>query len=139
MDRQEERLARIPGTTVERVDDRTLLVHFESDILFNVNSAGLNAASRRSLDDAVAVFLEYQKTAIVAQGHTDATGSEAYNEQLAARRADAVMGHLIYRGVDSTRIVSIGYGESYPIASNDTPAGREQNRRVDLLLRAKAR
>ena len=139
MDRQEEKLGQIPGTRVERVDEKTLLVHFESDILFPVNSAVLNSTSRQALDQAVDVFLEFNKTGIVAQGHTDASGSEEYNQALSERRADAVMGYLVREGVDATRITSIGFGESYPIAGNDTDFGRQQNRRVDLVLRAKAR
>jgi outer membrane protein OmpA-like peptidoglycan-associated protein len=139
MDRQEERLAQIPGTRVERVDEKTLLVHFESDILFSVNSSELNPSSRQTLDEAVDVFLEFDKTGIVAQGHTDATGSETYNLELSERRASAVMLHLVHEGIDSSRIAALGFGESYPIASNDSNEGRRQNRRVDLMLRAKAR
>ncbi len=139
MDRQEEKLAQIPGTRVERVDEKTLLVHFESDILFPVNSAVLNPDSRQTLDQAADVFMEFNKTGIIAQGHTDASGSEEYNQSLSERRADAVMGHLIRMGVESSRITAVGYGESYPIAGNDTEYGRQQNRRVDLMLRAKAR
>jgi outer membrane protein OmpA-like peptidoglycan-associated protein len=139
MDRQEERLAQIPGTRVERVDEKTLLVHFESDILFTVNSAELNPSSRQTLDQAVDVILEFDKTGIVAQGHTDSSGSETYNLELSERRAGAVMRHLVHEGVDASRIAAVGFGESYPIASNDSDEGRRQNRRVDLMLRAKAR
>jgi len=139
MDRQEEKLARIPGTTVERVSDDMLLVHFKSDVLFDIDSAILSATSRAALDQAATVFLEYPKTAIVVQGHTDSTGSEQHNEALSDRRARAVQVHLIGRGVPDARITAIGYGESHPIASNDTQEGRRLNRRVDLLLKAKAR
>ncbi len=139
MDRQEEKLARIPGTTVERVADDMLLVHFESDVLFDVNSAALGPQSRGALGQAGQVFLEFPKTAIVVQGHTDSTGSEAYNEGLSRRRAASVESYLIGRAVDAGRLTSVGYGESQPIADNDTPNGRSKNRRVDLLLKAKAR
>lgn len=137
MDRQEEKLARIPGTTVERVDDQTLLVHFESDVLFAVDSTVLGAESRSSLDQAAHVFLEYPKTAILSQGHTDSTGSESHNQDLSERRAGAVSNYLVGRGVDGSRITALGYGEGHPVATNDTTEGRRQNRRVDLLLRAK--
>lgn len=139
MDRQEEKLARIPGTTVERVDRDMLLVRFNSDILFDVDSAVLDPESMRSLGDAAAVLNEYSKTAIIAQGHTDSSGSEAYNQQLSERRAGSVMNYLIARGVDASRITAVGYGEGYPVADNGTPQGRAMNRRVDLLLKAKAR
>lgn len=137
MDHQEERLARIPGTTVERVGDNLLLVRFDSDVLFPVNSSTLQGDARSVLDEAAGVFLEYRKTAIVAQGHTDGTGSEGYNQALSERRADTVAGYLVGRGVDATRITSMGYGESSPTADNGTDWGRRRNRRVDLLLKAK--
>jgi outer membrane protein OmpA-like peptidoglycan-associated protein len=139
MDRQEEKLARIPGTSVERVADDMLLVHFESDVLFQVDSAVLGPDARSALDQAVAVFHEYPKTAIVSQGHTDSTGSETHNQELSERRADAVANYLVGRGIDGSRITSLGYGEGHPIADNATAEGRSVNRRVDLLLKAKVR
>ena len=139
MDRQQEKLAEIPGTTVERVGEDMLLVHFESDILFAVNADTLNNTSKSALDSAAAVFTEFPKTAIISQGHTDSTGSDEHNQGLSQRRAASVRNYLITQGVDGARITSIGYGENHPIASNDDAAGRAQNRRVDLLLKAKAR
>jgi outer membrane protein OmpA-like peptidoglycan-associated protein len=138
MDHQEEKLARIPGTTVERVSEDTLLIHFHSDILFATDSAVLGSDARASLEQAAQVFAEYPKTAIVIQGHTDSTGTEEHNQSLSERRATAVRNYLVQRGIDSARMVAIGYGESQPIAANDTPDGRQQNRRVDILLKAKA-
>jgi outer membrane protein OmpA-like peptidoglycan-associated protein len=139
MDRQQERLARIPGTTVERVGEDMLLVHFNSDILFAVDSSDLNGTARSALDSAAGVFTEFPKTAIISQGHTDSTGSDSHNQGLSERRAAAVANYLISQGVDGARMNSTGYGEAHPIATNDTAAGRTQNRRVDLLLKAKAR
>ncbi len=139
MDRQEEKLAQIPGTTVERVGEDMLLVHFESDVLFAVDSATLNSASGAALDEAAAVMSEFPKTAIISQGHTDSTGSEAHNQGLSERRARSVANYLIGQGVDGGRIASMGYGEAQPVASNDDSNGRSLNRRVDLLLKAKTR
>jgi outer membrane protein OmpA-like peptidoglycan-associated protein len=139
MDRQEERLAQIPGTTVERVADNMLLVHFESDVLFAVNSATLTDVSRQTLREAAGVMAEYSKTAVVTQGHTDSTGTEEYNQRLSERRAEAVKEFLIAQGVEPARIVAVGYGEGHPVASNDTADGRSRNRRVDLLLKAKVK
>ena len=139
MDKQEEKLTHIPGTSVERVSKDLLLVRFESDVLFNIDSAVLSATSRSAIDQAASVFLEYPKTAIVVQGHTDSTGSEQHNEVLSDRRAGAVENYLLGRGVEPVRVTAIGYGEAHPIASNATTYGRAQNRRVDLLLKAKAR
>lgn len=139
MDRQEERLARIPGTTVERVSDDTLLVHFDSDVLFDVDSAALRGDSQATLDEVGSVLQEYPKTAVVIQGHTDSTGSEAHNDDLSGRRARSVQNHLSLRGVDDGRMTTMAMGEGYPVASNDSETGRQLNRRVDVLLKAKAR
>lgn len=138
MDRQEEKLAQIPGTTVERVGDDMLLVQFESDILFAVDSASLNPISRTTLDEVAAVLVEYGKTAVIVQGHTDATGAEEHNQSLSERRARSVVNFLIGRGIDRGRLVAVGYGESQPIATNGTATGRRLNRRVNILLKAKA-
>jgi|GEM_PF-1411364 len=139
MDHQEERLARIPGTSVERVGTDTLLVHFDSDVLFGVDSATLDGDSRYTLDEVADVLTEYRKTAVVVQGHTDSTGTEDHNLRLSQRRADSVRGYLVGRGVASDRIAAVGHGEAFPVASNDSDWGRQQNRRVDILLRAKAK
>ncbi len=139
MDKQEEKLAHIPGTRVERASEDMLLVHFDSDVLFDVDSAVLGPGARGALDDTAQVLLEYPKTAIVVQGHTDSTGTEEHNQALSERRAAAVANYLIGRGIDPARITSVGYGEGSPVADNATSAGRQLNRRVDLLLKAKAK
>lgn len=138
MDAQQEKLARIPGTTVERVDDQTLLVHFDSDVLFSVDSSALSGSARSNLDQVSEVLNEYNKTAVVVQGHTDSTGSEQHNQELSERRASSVENYLVDRGVDARRLAALGYGETAPVASNDTAGGRQQNRRVDIMLRARA-
>jgi outer membrane protein OmpA-like peptidoglycan-associated protein len=138
MDRQQEKLARIPGTTVERVGEDTLLVHFDSDVLFDVNSAVVDSDGRATLEDVAGVLEEYPKTAVVVQGHTDSTGSEEHNQALSERRATSVRNFLVGRGVDDDRLAALGYGEGFPVASNDSESGRRQNRRVDILLKANA-
>src|SRR5215208_5690187 len=121
----QEKLARIPGTTVERVGEDTLLVHFDSDVLFDVNSATLDSDGRATLEDVAGVVDEYKKTAVVVQGHTDSTGSEEHNQELSERRADAVRAYLVSRGVDAGRVAAVGMGEGYPAASNDSESGRQ--------------
>jgi outer membrane protein OmpA-like peptidoglycan-associated protein len=138
MDHQEEKLARIPGTRVERVGKDMLLVDFDSDVLFAVDSAVLGAGARESLNEVGSVLVDYPKTAVIVQGHTDSTGSEMHNQSLSERRAAAVMNYLIGRGVDAARMNAVGYGESEPVASNTTASGRQLNRRVNILLKAKA-
>lgn len=139
MDHQEERLARIPGTSVERVGEDTLLVHFDSDVLFAVDSATLDRDAGSTLDRTAEVLTDYPKTAVVVQGHTDSAGSEEHNMSLSQRRAQSVQSYLISRGVAPERIAAVGHGEAFPVASNASNWGRQQNRRVDILLRAKAR
>src|SRR5215217_41958 len=113
MDRQQEKLARIPGTTVERVGEDTLLVHFDSDVLFDVNSAVVDSDGRGTLEDVAGVLEEYPKTAVVVQGHTDSTGSEELNQKLSERRATSVQNYLVCRGVDNDRLAAVGYGEGF--------------------------
>jgi outer membrane protein OmpA-like peptidoglycan-associated protein len=138
MDKQQRELEEIEGAQVERVDEETLRVSFDSDILFDVDSAVLSGQSRLDLDDFAGVMNSYPKTAIVVQGHTDSTGSEEHNQALSERRAAAVRNHLILREVAPDRMVAIGYGEAYPVAENDSAYGRSLNRRVSILVRGKA-
>ncbi|HMB53202.1 MAG TPA: OmpA family protein [Thermoanaerobaculia bacterium] len=139
MDAQEERFGRIPGTTVERISEDTLLVHFDSDVLFDVDSAVLDGGAQGSLSEVASVLVEYPKTAVVIQGHTDSTGTEEHNFELSERRARSVYNYLGGRGVATDRMSALGHGEQFPVASNDSEFGRQQNRRVDVLLKAKAR
>lgn len=139
MDAQEEKLARIPGTTVERVDRDKLLIHFNNDLLFGFDSAALNSQSQETLYEVSDVVQSFPKTAVVVQGHTDAIGSETYNLSLSRKRAQAVNIHLADLGIEPARMMAVGYGESEPRASNNSEAGRSLNRRVSVLLKAKAR
>lgn len=138
MDKQQQALEQIEEVDVERIDEETLRVNFDSDILFAVDSAVLSQASRTSLDEFSAVMRDFPQTAILIQGHTDATGSEAYNMQLSERRARAVFNHLALREVDTGRMAAIGYGEGYPVADNASQSGRALNRRVSILVKGKA-
>lgn len=138
MDKQQRELEEIEGAQVERVDEETLRVSFDSDILFPVDSARLSDQSKQDLDAFAEVMNEYAKTAILVQGHTDSTGTEAYNLGLSERRAEAVRNHLLLRQVAPDRMEAVGYGEAYPVASNDTESGRAQNRRVSILVRGKS-
>lgn len=138
MDKQQRELEAIEGADVVRVDEETLQVNFDSDILFDINSSALSFTAQNELDEFASVMNRYPQTAIVIQGHTDATGSEAYNLALSERRAESVQRQLLSRQVEPGRMVAIGYGESYPVASNDDAWGRSQNRRVSILVRGKS-
>lgn len=139
MDAQEEKLARIPGTTVERVGSDKLLVRFSSDVLFDTDSAALVGDSPAALDKVAVVLKDFPKTAIVVEGFTDSTGSNEHNQGLSQRRAGAVSGYFVDSGVPAARLTAIGYGEDHPVADNDTVAGRQQNRRVAVLIKGKAK
>jgi outer membrane protein OmpA-like peptidoglycan-associated protein len=136
MDKQERELRQIPGVNVQRTADDELNVTVRNEVLFDYNSAALRSASRTSLREMADVFDKYPNTTIAVQGYTDSTGSNAYNERLSERRANSVGNYLQTLGVRSSRIETIGYGESSPKASNATASGRQQNRRVEIHIRA---
>lgn len=138
MDKQQRQLEQIESVDVERVDEETLRVNFDGDILFAVDSSILSEPSKRDLDEFAWVMNEYPKTGILIQGHTDATGSEEYNLRLSERRAEAVQHYLIWNDVDASRMEAIGYGEAHPVADNATAQGRQLNRRVSILVRGKS-
>ena len=138
MDKQQRDLEQIEEIDVERLDEETLRINFDSDILFAVDSATLSNDSMYSLDEFAQVMREYPKTAILIQGYTDSTGSEEYNMRLSERRAQAVFNHLALREVETDRMAAIGYGEGYPVADNSTPQGRAMNRRVSILVKGKS-
>lgn len=104
------------------------------DVLFEVDKAELKPGAVRNLDTLVQFLQEYPQRTIRVEGHTDSTGNEAYNQGLSERRADSVHDLLVSNGVASSRIITVGYGEKYPVASNDSAAGRQQNRRVEIVL-----
>jgi len=125
--------ASVPATTVQRQQD-TLLVNFKSDVLFDTGSAIVKPRGNEELARVAKVLTQYPETTILVAGYTDSTGSEQANEALSQRRAENVKNVLIGQGVATVRMTVIGYGESNPVASNDTPEGRMQNRRVTLTI-----
>ena len=136
MDKQEAKLrAQLQGTgvSVTRSGD-DLILNMPGNITFKTASADLNASFFKVLDSVALVLKEFDKTTINVEGHTDSDGSEAYNQQLSLNRANSVGTYLHSQGVNGQRIVAFGAGEAHPIASNSTPAGKQQNRRVELKL-----
>lgn len=112
-----------------------LVVRMPQDILFAIDSAVVNSALRSDLQVLAGSLQRYPGSTVQVVGHTDNTGSAAYNQDLSERRAGAVAGILIGAGVAGRRIASSGRGEEQPIATNLTPEGRAQNRRVDITIR----
>jgi outer membrane protein OmpA-like peptidoglycan-associated protein len=105
-----------------------------SDILFDVNRATLKPGAEANIGRIAAVLKQYPDKQISVEGHTDATGSDAYNQKLSEDRAASVRNSLVRGGIDPQLITSKGFGESQPVATNNTAAGRQQNRRVEIVV-----
>ncbi len=136
MDRQEARLRQElerTGVSVTRIGDNITL-NMPGNITFPTNSADLNASFYEVLNSVAIVLNEFQQTVIEVAGHTDSTGTVAYNQGLSERRAESVAAYLRTRNILADRIITVGMGPHRPIASNDTAEGRQQNRRVELTL-----
>jgi outer membrane protein OmpA-like peptidoglycan-associated protein len=136
MDRQEAKLRaelERTGVSVTRIGDNITL-NMPGNITFATNSADLNAGFFDVLNSVSTVVNEFNQTVIEVAGHTDNTGTDAYNQQLSERRASAVGAYLRTRQVLGDRIITVGEGEARPVATNDTDTGRQQNRRVELTL-----
>jgi len=127
--------ANVPGATVARVGEG-LVVTFDSGLLFDVDADLLRSAARSNLDNLANNLSSFGDSKLLLVGHTDATGTDAYNEGLSRRRSASVASYLQSRGVSSARIESVGRGETEPIATNDTDSGRQQNRRVEVAIYA---
>jgi len=119
---------------VERLQNENLKITMNSEVSFDFNSSRLQPAFERSLEKVADILNRYPKTSIKIIGHTDNVGSEVYNQQLSEKRSAAVGTALEGRGVAAYRISSRGRGESEPRATNDTEAGRQLNRRVEMLI-----
>lgn len=136
MDRQEAELRRqTAGTGVDVIrsgDD--LILRMPSGITFPVDSYAIQPQFQSTLNQVAQTLSTYNQTYIDVLGHTDSTGSDAYNQTLSVNRAQSVASYLSSRGVASARIGVRGFGETQPIASNDTEMGRAQNRRVEIKV-----
>ncbi|PYQ62550.1 MAG: hypothetical protein DMF58_01405 [Acidobacteria bacterium] len=136
MDQQQKELQQIPGVEVSRPAENEIAVQLTNDILFDFNSAALRPESQQTLRDLAGNFQRYPDETISVEGHTDNVGAIDYNQNLSERRAYSVKDYLSTQGVPGSRITAIGYGESRPKASNETPEGRQLNRRVEIHIRA---
>lgn len=121
------------GVSVTRMGDNITL-NMPGNITFKTDSADLNSSFFSVLDSVSLVLKEYEKTIVEVAGHTDSTGTDQYNQALSQRRAQTVATYLTGKGILDQRIITVGAGEGHPVASNDTPEGRQLNRRVELTL-----
>lgn len=136
MDNKAEELdEELENAEVERVGEG-IKVTFDSGILFDFDSDALREAARANLSEFAESMKEFEETNILVVGHTDSKGSEEYNQNLSDRRAESATSYLIQRGLDASRIRSVGRGETEPVASNETAEGRQQNRRVEVAIYA---
>jgi len=125
----ERRLAELQAEQTERGYVMTL-----GDVLFDIDRAELTAGGMQNVARLADFMKAYPDRSVVVEGHTDSTGDESYNLQLSELRARSVEDVLIRQGIDPARISTRGYGEAYPVASNDSSAGRQQNRRVEIVI-----
>jgi outer membrane protein OmpA-like peptidoglycan-associated protein len=134
MDQQAKELdASIPGATVERVGEG-IQVTFASGLLFAYDSDVVLPAAQANLVELANSLKKYPDSELLIVGHTDNTGSDSYNQGLSQRRSDAAAAFLGTQGVARSRIRTSGKGEAEPVATNDTDAGRQQNRRVEVAI-----
>jgi outer membrane protein OmpA-like peptidoglycan-associated protein len=112
---------------------RGLIVNM-SDVLFDFNQATLKPGAREKLAKMSGILLAYPTLHLSVEGHTDSVGSDEYNMKLSERRADSVRDYLTSNGINAANIQAVGMGKANPVASNDTGAGRQQNRRVEMVV-----
>ncbi|MBX3478355.1 MAG: OmpA family protein [Brevundimonas sp.] len=137
MDRQQRAMeAELSGTGVgvARQGDN-LVLRMPADVTFATNQSTIDSRFLSTLDDVARVLQEYDRSMVDVIGHTDSSGGDAINQPLSERRASSVAGYLIDRGVMRERLFVQGVSSRSPIADNGTPAGRAQNRRVEILIR----
>lgn len=134
MDKQADELAQnIPGAKVERVGEG-IQVTFDSGLLFDFDSSRVRSDAAQNLRNLASSLGEYPNTELLIVGHTDAQGSDSYNWNLSERRASSAADYLATQGVARSRLRTAGRGESEPVGANDTDAGRQQNRRVEVAI-----
>jgi outer membrane protein OmpA-like peptidoglycan-associated protein len=134
MDQQREELAaELPGARVERYGEG-LLITFDSGILFGFDSDVIQGAARDNLTNLSNSLRRYPDTEVLVVGHTDNVGSAQYNQGLSERRAASARNFLVAQGVPANRVRTQGMGLREPVASNETEAGRAQNRRVEVAI-----
>lgn len=137
MDKQAREIqTALPGAQVERVGEGIKLTLGENSVRFDTNKSTLTSTAKANLDKLVPVFQSYADTNIVIYGYTDSTGKVEYNQTLSEQRSASVKEYLASKGLNTARFSTTGMGIADPVATNDTPEGRSQNRRVEFAITA---
>lgn len=136
MDKQEQEFRdELSGSGVQVIrEGNNIRLQMPGNITFATDSASISQNFYPVLNDVTKVLKKYEKTTMMVEGHTDSTGDAEYNKRLSLDRAMAVRNYLVGNGIDERRLTTYGYGETQPIADNNTASGREQNRRVELKI-----
>lgn len=129
----QQQFAASNSASIQR-DANVLAVTFKSDVLFDTGSAALKPGAYQEINRVAQVLTQYPETRIMVAGHTDSDGSEAFNQDLSVRRAEAVRNALVAQGVSAARINTMGFGETQPVADNNSAAGKQLNRRVVVTI-----
>lgn len=124
---------RLPGSDISYADGKVKIILGEL-VYFKVGSAEINNSSAANLDVLADVLQKYPRTSVDLNGFTDNTGTKAINDKLSIDRANSVRYYLEGRGVKARRMITSGFGENNPVASNNTESGRQQNRRVEFVI-----
>jgi len=120
---------------VRRLQDESLKIDISSEISFDFGSASLKPAFMPTLQKVADILIRYPRTVIHVVGHTDSVGSESYNIELSRHRAQSVVNYFVLQNISQSRLVTVGRGESEPRATNETEAGRQLNRRVEIYVK----
>ena len=131
--RETAELQRLIETMNAKPTDRGLVLTL-GDLLFATGRSELRGGAVRNLDQLAVFLREYPERTAIIEGHTDSVGSASSNRTLSERRADSVKAYLVRQGVDPNRLQTTGRGQDYPVAGNDTASGRQQNRRVEIII-----
>jgi outer membrane protein OmpA-like peptidoglycan-associated protein len=132
-ERIEDKLARLGA----KVTETEVVIQLPGAILFDFDSAAIRPDAERALSDVARVIDAYAQRPVRIEGHTDSVAGDDYNQTLSERRAQSVAEWLAARGIAKSRLASAGYGEKKPVATNENAAGRQQNRRVEVIIAKK--
>lgn len=134
MDDQAQELKKVPGVENVNYDPQQQKINTEMKILFDVDKADIKPSEAVKLDGLATTFAKYPENIVIIEGHTDSDGTNNYNQTLSERRATAIEQYLRQKSLNIASLSSVGYGETRPVVSNDTPENKEKNRRVEIKI-----